>query len=57
MLGAFAEEIIQILINAHPGLHKDLRNLLLDFCGILLAYLLLRVWQIGVLQARKRQLL
>jgi hypothetical protein len=45
MLGAFAEEIIQILINAHPGLHKDGRNLLLDLCGILLAYLLLRVWQ------------
>ncbi len=45
MLGAFAEEIIQILFNAHPGLHKDARNLLLDLCGILLAFLLLRVWQ------------
>jgi hypothetical protein len=45
MLGAFAEEIIQILFNAHPGLHKDARNLLLDLCGILLASLLLRVWQ------------
>lgn len=45
MLGAFAEETIQILFNAHPGLHKDARNLLLDLCGILLAYLLLRVWQ------------
>lgn len=45
MLGAFAEEIIQILFNAHPGLHKDGRNLLLDLCGIVLAYLLLRFWQ------------
>lgn len=45
MLGAFAEEIIQMLINAHPGLHKDARNLLLDLCGIVLAYLLLRFWQ------------
>ncbi|HET8912856.1 MAG TPA: hypothetical protein VFN23_15390 [Ktedonobacteraceae bacterium] len=45
MLGAFAEEMIQILFNAHPGLHKDARNLLLDLCGILLASLLLRVWQ------------
>jgi hypothetical protein len=45
MLGAFAEEIIQMLCNAHPGLHKDARNLLLDLCGILLASLLLRVWQ------------
>lgn len=44
MLGAFAEEIIQVLFNAHPGLHKDARNLLLDLCGILLASLLLRVW-------------
>jgi hypothetical protein len=45
MAGAFAEELIQILFNAHPGIHKDARNLLLDLCGILLAYLLLRSWQ------------
>jgi hypothetical protein len=45
MLSAFAEEIIQILFNAHPGLHKDARNLLLDLCGIMLASLLLHVWQ------------
>lgn len=45
MLGAFGEEIIQILVNAHPGLHKDARNLLLDLSGILLAYVLLRLWQ------------
>lgn len=45
MLGALAEEIIQILFNAHPGLHKDARNLLLDLCGIVLGYLLLRLWQ------------
>ena len=45
MAGAFAEEIIQMLFNAHPGLHKDARNLLLDLCGVLLAYLLLRLWQ------------
>jgi hypothetical protein len=45
MLGAFAEESIQILFNAHPGLHKDARNLLLDLCGILLGYLLLRFWR------------
>jgi len=45
MLGAFAEEGIQILCNAHPGLHKDAHNLLLDLCGLVLAALLLRVWQ------------
>ncbi|HLI68570.1 MAG TPA: hypothetical protein VKV19_02315 [Ktedonobacteraceae bacterium] len=45
MLGAFAEEIIQLLFNAHPGLHKDARNFLLDLCGIVLALLLLRLWQ------------
>lgn len=45
MLGALSEEGIQILVNAHPGLHKDARNLLLDLCGILLGYLLLRAWQ------------
>jgi len=45
MLSAFADEIIQMLFNAHPGLHKDARNLLLDLCGILLASLLVRVWQ------------
>jgi hypothetical protein len=45
MLSAFAEEIIQILFNAHPGLHKDAHNLLLDLCGVVLAYLLLRFWQ------------
>lgn len=45
MLGAFSEEIIQILVNAHPGLHKDARNLLLDLCGILLAYLLWQSWR------------
>ena len=45
MLGAFAEEIIQLLFHAHPGLHKDARNLLLDLCGIVLAYLLIRLWQ------------
>jgi hypothetical protein len=45
MLGAFAEEVIQILFNAHPGLHKDAHTLLLDLCGIVLAALLLRVWQ------------
>lgn len=43
MAGAFAEEIIQMLFNAHPGLHKDARNLLLDLCGVLLAYLLWRL--------------
>lgn len=43
MLGAFAEEVIQMLFNAHPGLHKDARNLLLDLCGILLALLVLRL--------------
>lgn len=43
MLGAFAEEVIQIFFNAHPGLHKDARNLLLDLCGILLALLVLRL--------------
>ena len=47
MLGAFTEECIQILINAHPGLHKDARNFLLDLCGILLGYLLLHFWQDG----------
>jgi hypothetical protein len=45
MFGAFAEEMIQVLFNAHPGLHKDARNLLLDLCGIVLAALLLRLWQ------------
>lgn len=45
MLGAFAEELIQLLFDAHPGLHKDARNLLLDLCGILLAAVLVRVWQ------------
>ena len=45
MLGAFAEEVIQVLCNAHPGLHKDARNLLLDLCGILLASFLLHLWQ------------
>ncbi len=43
MLGAFAEEVIQILFNAHSGLHKDARNLLLDLCGVLLALLVLRL--------------
>ena len=45
MAGAFTEELIQTLFNSHPGIHKDARNLLLDLCGILLAYLLLRFWQ------------
>lgn len=44
MLGAFAEEFVQLLVHAHPGLHKDARNLLLDLCGIVLAYLLVRLW-------------
>lgn len=44
MFSAFAEEIIQWLFNAHPGLHKDARNLFLDLCGILLAALLWRGW-------------
>jgi hypothetical protein len=45
MTGAFAEEVIQLLFHAHPGIHKDARNLLLDLAGVLLAYLLLRLWQ------------
>lgn len=45
MTGAFAEEFIQTLFNSHPGLHKDMRNLLLDLGGILLAYLLWHAWQ------------
>src|SRR5260221_10182946 len=46
MLSAFSEEIIQMLFNAHPCLHKNARNLLLDLCGILLASLLVRGWQV-----------
>ncbi len=34
-----------MLFNVHPGLHKDAHNLLLDLCGILLAYVLLRGWR------------
>jgi hypothetical protein len=45
MLAAYAEEGVQFLFNAHPGLHKDARNMVLDLCGIVLAALLLRVWQ------------
>ena len=45
MLAAFTEEFIQTLFNSHPGIHKDMRNPLLDLGGILLAYLLLRLWQ------------
>lgn len=45
MCGAFMEEIIQRLLNSHPGLHKDARNLLLDLAGILLAYLVFCLWQ------------
>lgn len=53
MLSAFTEEIIQMLVQAHPGLHKDARNLLLDLCGILLGYLLLRLWQRWCLFSQK----
>lgn len=45
MFSAFTEEIIQLLFNAHPGLHKDARNFLLDLCGILLAFLLMHGWR------------
>ncbi|MGH2505860.1 MAG: hypothetical protein ACRDHZ_00335 [Ktedonobacteraceae bacterium] len=54
MFGAFSEEIIQILVNAHPGLHKDARNLLLDLGGSLLAYVLLRLWQSWHLPNKKQ---
>lgn len=45
MSGAFLEEFIQLLVNAHPGLHKDGMNFLLDFGGILAGYGLWRIWQ------------
>ncbi|HEY1351151.1 MAG TPA: hypothetical protein VGF67_16145 [Ktedonobacteraceae bacterium] len=45
MFAALAEETLQVLFNAHPGLHKDARNLLVDLCGIILAALLWRLWQ------------
>ena len=44
MTGAFAEESIQLLVNAHPGLRKDGSNFFLDLGGILLAYALLSIW-------------
>lgn len=44
MAGAFAEEAIQALFHSHPGIHGNVRDFLLDLCGILLAYLLLRLW-------------
>lgn len=44
-LGLYKNMVEQMPFNAHPGLHKDARNLLLDLCGILLAYLLLCGWR------------
>lgn len=46
MCSAFLEEVIQLLVHAHPGLHKDARNLLLDLSGILLACLLLQAGRV-----------
>ena len=57
MFGAFAEEAIQLLVNAHPGLHKDARNLLLDLCGIVLSFFLLRFWQSWRLYRKERTVL